>query len=351
MMARLRLALALTGLLGLPAVAGEPAASPFIDDRSDAAAVIRSLYSAVNRKEYARAWSYFSTPPSKTFQAFVNGYATTEHVDVFTGRPIADGAAGSVFYRVPVAIRSTGAGDKEDYFAGCYTVRQVNPLIQDPPFRPMTIEKGALKPVKNGYFLQTEVPEECDGMKAEEETPAELKARVVRIFNETRREDCNLIEDSRPLVAGDQPEVFEISFRYDENDPNDQVRTATLFRFACARYAYNVAEVHYLADEYGLITAVSLPEPVLDITYTDDSNETVKSMTIAGYESRDLAVNSEFDPATRTITTFSKWRGFGDAFSAGVWTFRNGRFVLTSFVADAAYDGEQDPVSIFDAAK
>ncbi|MFZ1681850.1 MAG: DUF1176 domain-containing protein [Rhizobiaceae bacterium] len=333
------------------APAGEPASPPFVDDRSDAAAVIRSLYSAVNRREYARAWSYFSTPPSKSYEAFVNGYGATTHVDVVTGRPIAEGAAGSIYYLVPVAIRSTGPGEKENVFAGCYTVRQVNPQIQEPPFRPMAIEKGALKPVAFAHFLENEIPEDCDGETATEETPAELKERVARLFTTTRRADCNLIEDSRPYVAGDSPEIHIIEFRYDESDPNDQVRKATLFRFACARYAYNVAEVYYLVDHYGVVTTVSLPEPVLDIVYTDDSNEKVKSMTIAGYESRDLAVNSEFDPGTRTITTFGKWRGIGDAFSAGVWTFRGGRFVLTSYEADAAYDGEQDPVSVFNAAQ
>ncbi|TGV49544.1 DUF1176 domain-containing protein, partial [Mesorhizobium sp. M2D.F.Ca.ET.160.01.1.1] len=33
--------------------------APYIDDRSSADAVIRSLYSAINRHEFARAWGYF----------------------------------------------------------------------------------------------------------------------------------------------------------------------------------------------------------------------------------------------------------------------------------------------------
>ncbi|TJV02622.1 MAG: DUF1176 domain-containing protein, partial [Mesorhizobium sp.] len=44
------------------AVTGQPglaAEAPYVDDRSDAEAVIRSFYSAINRQEFARAWDYF----------------------------------------------------------------------------------------------------------------------------------------------------------------------------------------------------------------------------------------------------------------------------------------------------
>ncbi|TJW71981.1 MAG: DUF1176 domain-containing protein, partial [Mesorhizobium sp.] len=52
-----------------PVLAAE---APYVDDRSDAEAVIRSFYSAINRQEFARAWDYFGdTRPAKDFDAFV----------------------------------------------------------------------------------------------------------------------------------------------------------------------------------------------------------------------------------------------------------------------------------------
>ncbi|TIQ18702.1 MAG: DUF1176 domain-containing protein, partial [Mesorhizobium sp.] len=80
------------------AVTGQPvlaADAAYVDDRSDAEAVIRSLYSAINRQEFARAWDYFGdTKPAKDFEEFVKGYDGTEKVDVKTGGVSEDGAAG-----------------------------------------------------------------------------------------------------------------------------------------------------------------------------------------------------------------------------------------------------------------
>ena len=79
----------------------------YLDNRSDAAALVRSLYNAVNRKEYARAWDYFGDPkPADTYDKFVEGYVGTTRVDVATGAVSEEGAAGSIFYQVPVAIRA-----------------------------------------------------------------------------------------------------------------------------------------------------------------------------------------------------------------------------------------------------
>ena len=119
----------------------------YIDDRSSAAAIVNSLYNAVNRKEYARAWDYFGDEkPAKDVEAFAKGYENTTQVNVETGNVASEGAAGSTFYYVPVAIVSFNKDGSEQVFAGCYTARLANPAIQEPPFRPLHIEKGSLKP-------------------------------------------------------------------------------------------------------------------------------------------------------------------------------------------------------------
>jgi hypothetical protein len=62
-------------------------------------------------------------------------------------------------------------------------------------------------------------------------------------------------------------------------------------------------------------------------------------------------VNSDFDPDTATLSSYSKWRGIGDASSSGTWVFDDGRFVLARYEVDASYDGEVNPETIVDYAK
>jgi hypothetical protein len=61
--------------IGQTALAAEDASeAPYVDDRSSADAVVRSLYSAINRHEFARAWGYFGDiKPAKDFDSFVKG--------------------------------------------------------------------------------------------------------------------------------------------------------------------------------------------------------------------------------------------------------------------------------------
>ncbi|TIS03830.1 MAG: DUF1176 domain-containing protein, partial [Mesorhizobium sp.] len=135
--------------IGRSALAAE---APYIDDRSSAEAVVRSLYSAINRHEFARAWGYFGdTKPAKDFDAFIKGYDSTDTVEVKTGAVSDEGAAGSIYYSVPVAIQATDKKGEAKIFAGCYTLRQVNAQIQEPPFQPIFIDKGALKPSTSDF--------------------------------------------------------------------------------------------------------------------------------------------------------------------------------------------------------
>lgn len=128
--------------------AGTAAEPEYRDDRSDARSVIRSLYNAINRREYVRAFSYFRDEPDRpSFEAFAAGYKTTAAVELKLGEATSDGAAGSLYYALPVAIRSTSTAGGRSVFTGCYELRIVQPGVQaEPPFRPLGIVKGALEP-------------------------------------------------------------------------------------------------------------------------------------------------------------------------------------------------------------
>lgn len=141
----------------VPALAQEAA---YIDDRSDGPALIRSLYNAINRKEFARAYSYFGDQkPGGDYETFVGGYAGTVDVELKIGTVTPEGAAGSVYSPVPVAIKSTRKDGTVTIFAGCYVTRLINPAIQEPPFTPLTIDSAALEETKTPF--DQAVPKVC----------------------------------------------------------------------------------------------------------------------------------------------------------------------------------------------
>ena len=145
-------------LAGSALHAGAQDQASYIDDRSDGPALVRSLYNAINRHEFARAYSYFSAPVDR-YEAFVKGYEKTVDVQILIGSVTQEGAAGSIYAPVPVAIKSTEKGGKEKIFAGCYITRIVNAAIQEPPFAALHIESAELEEVEGP--LEKALPKVC----------------------------------------------------------------------------------------------------------------------------------------------------------------------------------------------
>ena len=143
-----------------PAVAAD--AGAYVDDRSTPVAVIQSFYNAIDRQEYARAWSYYRDGEGvPKFDAFVAGYSNTKSVDVSYGDAEGEGAAGSTYFHLPVSLDAVDTSGKHSYFAGCYALRLANPAIQaEPPFEPMHIVSGKLKKAKGAG--QSYLPKTCD---------------------------------------------------------------------------------------------------------------------------------------------------------------------------------------------
>ena len=333
--------------LGLaPALAEEAAVPPpYTDDRTDAGTLVRSLYNAVNRHEFARAWGYFGNPPSKDFETFVKGYDNTAFVDVFTGRINSEGAAGSTYSQVAVAIRATDNKGETKVFAGCYTVKAVNPQIQEPPFRALLIEKASLK-VADDVALSGAAPEWCGEGAAPAETPEEALARASQLFALQNRDSCSNLKDARGPDAAAKPEVYELRVHTAGETSTDPEHLYRLYEFACSLYAYNASTVYYLANDYGEINRVSFAEPHMDIKYADDEGAKLKSMVVDGFTATDVLINASFDQATAALSSFDKWRGVGDAASTGTWKFLEGQFVLEDYEVDPTTDDEINPVSV-----
>ncbi|MBO6901998.1 MAG: DUF1176 domain-containing protein [Rhizobiaceae bacterium] len=318
----------------------------YLDNRSDAAALVKSLYNAVNRKEYARAWSYFSEPPASSLEDYAAGFSDTERVTIRTGRVTEEGAAGSVIYRLPLAIEAHASDGNVRVFSGCYSLRMANPEIATDAFTPLSITNGRFS--ASHASLDESVPADCDGGPVLSQ-PELLHERAVALYEDAFSQTC---EQMSGLARTErEPDVHELAYRYAYETASDPEHKAWLFRFPCNSGAYNESEVYIFGYDYNELRLLSFATPHLDVRYQDDDFEKpVDAIYVIGFKSVGELVNSDFDPATKTLHSWSKWRGIGDASSRGEWLFRSGEFSLVRFDVDASYDGEVNPRTVVDYA-
>jgi hypothetical protein len=324
------------------ALAAEPA---YLDDRSDAASLVKSFYNAINRQEYSRAWDYFGeTKPAANFDAFVKGFATTERVDVLTGAVSSEGAAGSQFYTVPVAIVAFGKSGGQAVFAGCYTTRLSDPRIQEPPFVSLHIETARMAAAQQPY--QERLPANCgDGPPAQ---PADLALQeAAKLFAAAHGEDC----PAAKAADAPAPESYELALptNSDADAAGNLGASARLMRFVCDTTASNLTHAYYLSTPGSGVSAVTFATPELDIHNAgNDSAGKLEGVDIIGFTTEATLANSIFDETTQSIVSAAKWRGAGDASSSGTWLFRKGAFSLVHFEVDASYDGDVNPQTVLD---
>jgi hypothetical protein len=152
-----------TGVSPTIAVTASPTAQPagplpdissanYLDDRSTPAALMLSYFNAINRQEYLRAYSYSNDPNDiNTFNTFANGYSDTKSVTVSFGSITSDGAAGSIYYTVPMILNSTQTNGTVQKFAACYVLRLPQPgNYGAPPINPLHIEQRGAKSIGAG---------------------------------------------------------------------------------------------------------------------------------------------------------------------------------------------------------
>ena len=133
----------------------------YLDDRSTPETLIKSYYNAINRQEYARAYSYYaSDSPPQPFPQFQAGYENTRSVTVLFGKAQGEGAAGSAYWSQPLAIKSEANDGTNTVFNGCYRLRLANPAIQGVPYVPLSILDGTLQ--KSDQPFEQSVPEGCE---------------------------------------------------------------------------------------------------------------------------------------------------------------------------------------------
>ncbi len=340
------IALLVLGIASLHPLDARSQSGPYSDDRSDAVSLIQSYYNAVNRKEYARAWGYYGDrKPAADFDAFAQGYADTAQVELVTGAVSEEGAAGSSFFNVPVAIRATNADGSEQVFSGCMMARLANPQIQGVPFQPLHISEWSFLQAEEP--LENAVPERCGDVPAPAKRDALLDQARKR-FEISYAGSCGW--GAGQEEAANAPEAYTIEFRTSYSSPDEPPQEAHLFRFFCGMGAYNETHVYYLWTDPDGLRHIQFATPDLDIGREDESDfeSAVEEIRINGYSAQDQLVNSFYSAEDHTITSNSKWRGVGDASSSGLWLFRDGQFVLVRYEVDASYDGEINPQTVLD---
>ena len=143
--------------------APESGAQFYVDNRSGALEVVQSLFNAINRKEYARAYGYWEAGAQglPSFNSFQQGYANTQAVQWTYGPVSSDAGAGQFYYSVPVTLRAQTSSGLQT-FVGCYVLHLANPGIQaTPPYQPLSIRSGSLAQVFNNANTNTLMAQAC----------------------------------------------------------------------------------------------------------------------------------------------------------------------------------------------
>lgn len=143
----------------IPPVPSQPTRDPndigtsqYIDNRSDPVELLRSLFNAINRQEYVRAYSYWESGAQNLpdLAQFEQGYTKTQSVQLMAGTAITGVGAGQIYYQVPVTLLAQLADGSTQTFVGCYRLHLGNPSMQaEPPFHPLGIEAANVQQVAN----------------------------------------------------------------------------------------------------------------------------------------------------------------------------------------------------------
>jgi heat shock protein HslJ len=132
------------------------------EDLNSPVALLASFYSAVNAKEYERAYRYWETPPG-SLEDFARGYAETTSVQLIVEPPTrVEGAAGSLYSEVPTVLVAFNRDGGERVFAGCYVTRKSNLRPSDVPKEEVwRIYRASLSPVAAGSAVPKLLAQAC----------------------------------------------------------------------------------------------------------------------------------------------------------------------------------------------
>jgi hypothetical protein len=172
-------------------------------------------------------------------------------------------------------------------------------------------------------------------------------ALVRRLFTLAFTEPCNAAIDGG--YGGTEPQVFDLTYQGSYDEADAPARKFRLYQFNCNGGAYNFSSVFYGWDELDGLRPLSMATPTVKPSYDEAAGDgKLVKLELTGMTARFLVTNAEVDPRSGTITSSAYWRGIGDASSIGVWSLADGEYRLVTYDVDASYDGEVNPVRVFD---
>lgn len=151
-------------LFSLGLVSAEPVDTPVsqtsarFDNRTEPVYLLASLVSAINNRDYLRAWNYWETTPPgvANFDQFARGYADTQHVEAYIQLPIQqDAGAGNVYAAIPTLFMVRHIDGRRETFVGCYTLHKTNVPVGDNPLPDpnWSIREGRMRVSSPDAFL------------------------------------------------------------------------------------------------------------------------------------------------------------------------------------------------------
>lgn len=133
----------------------EPEEAPR-DERGDPLSTLASYYSAINARDFRRAYRFWDSPP-QSFEQFARGFADTDSVRLLVEPSTrVEGAAGSVYAEIPTVVIATTRSGNERVFAGCYVMRRSN--VED---RGWQIYRADVSPVPASTRLSRILSQGC----------------------------------------------------------------------------------------------------------------------------------------------------------------------------------------------
>lgn len=139
--------------------------------------------------------------------------------------------------------------------------------------------------------------------------------------------------------------VYEIKYRSSYQSADEPETRSELYQMFCGMGAYNLQHAFLLRDDgTGGFQLVAFAQPKLAYDYADADMTKLKTVpTISGYTARHVLINATYDPARKAVSSHGFWRGIGDAWDRGEWTFSDDGFVLSKYEVDPTFDGATEP--------
>jgi hypothetical protein len=122
------------------------------NNRSRPKELLNSFFSAINRKDYTLAHSYWegvgNLHQPVPLEQFQQSYASFQSVQMTLGDVRSREENGNIYYFVPAYLEVQTTSGGMQTFAGCYTLHYLDPDLQkEPPFHPLAIQSDTLQQV------------------------------------------------------------------------------------------------------------------------------------------------------------------------------------------------------------